>query len=357
MAHPPQPRIKQHLQRLLEAQGLKPVTDSDLLERFVAAADEAAFAQIVRRHGPRVLAECRRTLRQPADAEDAFQATFLLLARKAAMIRQLDSVEGWLFTVARRMALRLRAFLQRRAAHEKQVHALSPTDVRLPAPSASAELRSTLCEELDRLPEKYRAPLVLCYLERQDRAEAARLLGWTLGAVKIRLERGRALLRKRLSRHGKSQRPRPVPAEGHAADFPELAELRRSFGPGAAPGHAADRAGPGMGARSSGPGAAEGHADCDPRSKRLLSAGPVAAGRDETGGDPPAERGCQRHEWLAPDEEPDVDQRNVSERILAEMGSRGVQAAIQAIISIGVWRGTETDVPVPSIPVPLNSVP
>src|SRR5262249_14763861 len=134
------------------------------------------------------------------DAEDAFQATFLLLARKARHIRQRDALAGWLYKVAFRLSVKLRASAERRRQAERHPP---------PAPPRQAddqitwgELRVVLDEELDRLPEKYRAPLLLCCLAGRTRDEAAEQRGWTRGALKMRLERGRELLRTRLARRG-----------------------------------------------------------------------------------------------------------------------------------------------------------
>src|SRR5262249_15071907 len=155
--------------------------------------DEAAFAALVHRHGAMVLGACRRVVRNPHDAEDACQATFLILAHKAASIRKRDALGSWLHGVACRVARDLRAKLARRAAQP-----LAPgDDVARPDGSDSltwAEVRQALDEELRGLPEHYRAALVLCYLEGRSRDEAALQLGWSLPALRGRLERGRAML-------------------------------------------------------------------------------------------------------------------------------------------------------------------
>ncbi|MCI0685400.1 MAG: sigma-70 family RNA polymerase sigma factor, partial [Gemmataceae bacterium] len=173
--------------------------DAELIERFVAAHDGAAFARLVERHGPLVLGVCRRVLHNHHDAEDAFQATFLVLARKARHIRQRNALAGWLYKVAYHLAVKLRASVERRRQAEGQPSAR-------PAPAEDqitwGDLRMVLDEELERLPEKYRAPLLLCCLAGRTRDEAAEQLGWTLGALKMRLERGRQLLRTRLARRG-----------------------------------------------------------------------------------------------------------------------------------------------------------
>jgi RNA polymerase sigma factor (sigma-70 family) len=172
----------------------RPDTDGALLRAY-AAGDERAFAELVRRHGPLVWGVCARSLPSEQDAEDAFQATFFVLARKAASVRNGDALASWLFGVARRAA----SVVRRRAGH---------TDPRPPlatAPDPCAELASAeacdaILEEVRRLPEKYRLPLLLCGLEGLTKAQAARQLGWREGTVSGRLARARELLRRRLAR-------------------------------------------------------------------------------------------------------------------------------------------------------------
>jgi RNA polymerase sigma-70 factor (ECF subfamily) len=175
--------------------------DGELLRRFVGAGEEAAFAGLVRRHGAMVLGVCRRLLNDAHEAEDAFQATFLVLARRAAAVRKQDSVASWLYGVAYRVSRRARAAAAQRAravgAAVEPVSTADPT-----AEAAWRELRPVIDEELGRLPEKYRTPLVLCYLEGKTNEEAAQLLGWTKGTVSGRLARARDLLRPRLARRG-----------------------------------------------------------------------------------------------------------------------------------------------------------
>ncbi len=186
--------------RLLGGGSVVALGEGQLLERFVADRDEAAFEALVGRHGPMVLGTCRRMLLDPRDVEDAFQATFLVLARRAGSIRDGDRLGPWLHGVARRVAARARALAARRRAVEGpggEDRAVTPPD-----PPEGAELREVLDEELARLPEKYRAPLVLCYLEGLTHDEAARQLRWPIGTVRSRLAGGRDRLRSRLARRG-----------------------------------------------------------------------------------------------------------------------------------------------------------
>jgi RNA polymerase sigma factor (sigma-70 family) len=174
-------------------------TDAHLLRRFSSDRDEAAFATLVERHGPLVLSVCRRVLGTVQDAEDAFQATFLVLARKASGIRDPGLLGNWLYGVASRIARKARVGVSKRQMHEKQVRFLPS----LEAPAVEAnDLGPVLDEELSRLPEKYRAALVLCYLQGKTNEEAAQLLQWPTGTVKGRLARARDLLRSRLVRRG-----------------------------------------------------------------------------------------------------------------------------------------------------------
>src|SRR5438034_10477776 len=143
--------------------------DAQLLARFTAQGDDDAFAALVHRHGPMVLGVCRRLLHDPHDIEDAFQATFVVLVRKAGTLRRPERLASWLYGVACRTAAKARAGVARRHAHEQPLGEL-PAAV-IPGDPAG-EVRPVLDEELRRLPEKYRAPLVLCYLEGQTYAEA-----------------------------------------------------------------------------------------------------------------------------------------------------------------------------------------
>jgi RNA polymerase sigma factor (sigma-70 family) len=190
--------VLRHIRRLVA----RPMgtADRDLLERFTAGRDETAFAELVRRHGPLVSGVCRRLLRDANDADDAFQATLLVLARKAGSISNRESVGGWLYQVAHNTALKARLSAAARRRRELRVGARPPADVLDEV--TGRELLAVLDEELARLPRRLRTPLVLCHLEGRTRDEAARELGWSLGTLKRRLEEGRGILRARLERRG-----------------------------------------------------------------------------------------------------------------------------------------------------------
>jgi len=176
------------------------MTDSELLERFATRRDEASFEMLIRRHGPMVLRVCRQILKNVSDAEDAFQATFLVLVRKAGTVRVENSLSPWLYGVAYRVAARARAAAMRRRGLESR-RALKAAGNALSL-DACHDLSRALHEEVNRLPAQYRAPIVLCYLEGLTHDEAAARLGLPLGTVKGRLARARELLRSRLSRRG-----------------------------------------------------------------------------------------------------------------------------------------------------------
>ena len=173
-------------------------SDADLLDRFRNGRDEAAFAALLSRHGPMVLGVCRRLLPQSCDAEDAFQATFLVLVRKAGSISRPELLANWLYGVALRTATKARSRVRRDEASMRPL--ADARDPRSPETPGAEELRRVLDEELGRLPERYRAPLVLCYLEGQTYAETASRLGWPEGTVSGRL--AREMLRARLTRRG-----------------------------------------------------------------------------------------------------------------------------------------------------------
>ncbi len=190
------------IQRMRRAVGhpTNGATDASLLERFVASRDEAAFELLLWRHGPMVLSVCRRMLRCDHDAEDAFQAAFLLLARKAGAIRRREAVAAWLYQTAYRIALRARE-----TARKRPVAISAGAEPTAPDSETDAiwrDLRPLLDEEVGRLPEKYRLPIILCYLQGRTYAEVSQELKCPRGTVAIRLQRGRELLRGRLTRRG-----------------------------------------------------------------------------------------------------------------------------------------------------------
>jgi RNA polymerase sigma factor (sigma-70 family) len=177
--------------------------DAQLLERFAVARDEAAFELLARRHGPMVLGVCRRILGDVHEAEDAFQATFLVLARKAASAARSGSAGGWLYTVASRVALRARARRAARTGRERPLEEPPPTTAPDPSGEASwREVRGLIDEEVSRLPEKYRVPFVLFHLEGRSNAEVAQVLGCPVGTVESWLSRARERLRAGLTRRG-----------------------------------------------------------------------------------------------------------------------------------------------------------
>jgi RNA polymerase sigma factor (sigma-70 family) len=193
-------RVFTYLHRLPLLQECGGVTDAQLLERFLARREEIAFEELVRRHGPMVRGVCRRVLGESHAAADAFQATFLVLIRQAASIVPRSRVGPWLYGVARRTALKARSSTARRLRAEQEAargrpHTTPPADLK-------SDLGPLLDEELGRLPEKYRAPLVLCLLQAKSRKEAAGLLGWSEGTLSGRLARAKVLLGKRLRRRG-----------------------------------------------------------------------------------------------------------------------------------------------------------
>src|SRR5262245_42486864 len=172
--------------RLLEAQA---ASDRALLARFGSTGNGEAFRVLVERHGPMVLGACRRILHNEQDAEDAFQAAFLVLARKAGTIHLNESLGPWLYVVACRVAQKHRATIMRRRE-------LPIAELPTAAPVLPDDLRGVLDEELGRLPEKFRSPMVLCYLQGKTNTEAAEELGCSKGTVSGWLARGREMLRK-----------------------------------------------------------------------------------------------------------------------------------------------------------------
>jgi len=203
-------------QREPEGAGLDDtLSDRQLLERFVCRHEQAAFAALVRRHGPSVLGVCRRVLQNQHDAEDTFQAVFFVLARKAGVADWQESLRPWLQAVAYRLALHARNATRRRSG-ERTIGSLDPeissSAAALPEryhprgdllrEVEQSELRHVLTDEVYQLPEKYREPVVLCYLQGKSNEAAARELGWPAGSMSRRLARARDLLRERLIRRG-----------------------------------------------------------------------------------------------------------------------------------------------------------
>jgi RNA polymerase sigma factor (sigma-70 family) len=194
------PGVLRYLQALAGAAGGGDRRDAELLEEFVARRDEAAFATLLERHGPLVLGVCWQVLGDAHDAEDAFQAVFLVLARRGRSIRRHASLAAWLHRVAVNVSRTAQLASARRRTHEKKAILISSaTPV---VDEAACDWQPLLHEEVDRLPEKYRVPVVLCYFEGKTHDQAARQLRWPLGTVKGRLARARDLLRTRLARRG-----------------------------------------------------------------------------------------------------------------------------------------------------------
>jgi RNA polymerase sigma factor (sigma-70 family) len=191
--------VVRRLRAAAGAEAAQEVADAELLRRFAAARDEAAFAAIVHRYGHLVLGVCRRVLGHEQDAEDACQATFLILARRAPSIRKHTALASWLHGVAHHVSLNARRAAARRRKHERQVKQPPP------APDTDLtwrELQSVFEEEINRLPPTYRAAFALCCLDGRSKSEAARQLGWKEGTVSGRLARARKQLQRRMARRG-----------------------------------------------------------------------------------------------------------------------------------------------------------
>jgi len=185
-------------QRLLRM-ATPPVTDQQLLELITGMADEGAFTELVRRHGPMVLGVCRRVLKQEQDAEDAFQATFMVLTKRATSLRSRQSLGAWLFGIARHVALRLRDKNRRRDRHERAAAGLS---VDCSRDSDQMGWLALLEEELQRLPDKYKSPLITFHLQGRTQDETAKEMHLSLSTLRRRLEQAGELLRARLIRRG-----------------------------------------------------------------------------------------------------------------------------------------------------------
>ena len=193
-------RMTALIARLTRGGDAEPSSDGDLLDDYVRDRDASAFETLVRRHGPMVLAVCRRVLGCEQDAEDAFQATFLVLVHRADAVRPRDRVGNWLYGVAIRTALKARTGAVTRRVKERAAARTESTGCTMP--TEARDWAAILDEELCRLAEKYREPIVLCDLRGLTRTEAARVLGWPEGSVAGRLARARALLAERLRRRG-----------------------------------------------------------------------------------------------------------------------------------------------------------
>jgi RNA polymerase sigma factor (sigma-70 family) len=193
-------KVVHHLRRATLQQDAGGLSDGQLLGGFIERRDEAAAAALVRWHGPMVWGVCRRVLGNGHDAEDAFQATFLVLVRRAAAIAPRGMVGNWLYGVAHQTALKARAMRAKRPARERQVTAMA--EPRMERHDPRDDLQAVLDQELSRLPDKYRAAIVLCDLEGKTRKEAAQHLGVPDGTLAARLARGRTMLGKRLARQG-----------------------------------------------------------------------------------------------------------------------------------------------------------
>jgi RNA polymerase sigma factor (sigma-70 family) len=194
--------IIQHLRRVVRPAQTAGISDAQLLDRFVVQGDAAAFELLLWRHGPMVWGLCRRMLSDFHEAEDAFQASMLVLARKAGTIGKRRSLASWLYKVTFRIVLRAKAVSARRARFEKHVDQLPSIPINLESENGCCELRPLIDEGLNSLPEKYRVPVVLCYLQNKTNEEAARQLHWPVGTVKTRLSKARELLGDWLCRRG-----------------------------------------------------------------------------------------------------------------------------------------------------------
>jgi RNA polymerase sigma factor (sigma-70 family) len=191
--------VLRYIRRLAEPQNGGAVSDGNLLERFISRRDEDAFASLVERHGSLVMGVCRRMLHDVHDAEDVFQATFLVLVRKAGSIAKPGCLAQWLYGVAYRTALRARRDAAKRRFHEQRAAGGSDSEM---DEFIWRDLRPILDEEIQRLPLKYQAPVVLCYFDGKTKEEAARILDLPVGTVSSRLARAREKLRARLTRRG-----------------------------------------------------------------------------------------------------------------------------------------------------------
>ena len=229
MAHSEKPPLLRHYLTLFECGSSTGLSDGELLARFVDQEDEAAelaFSALVERHASRVLRICRAVTRNEHDAEDAFQATFLLLATKSARLRVRDSLGPWLAEVARRVSKTARATALARTARELRASKFAVTHE--PASESSGDIASIVNEELDRLPERYRLPLLLCDMQSQTHEEAARRLGWPLGTVKSRQSQRPAAVARPPEAAGTFPAPIPMTTYFSSAQVPIAPSLIRS---------------------------------------------------------------------------------------------------------------------------------
>jgi RNA polymerase sigma factor (sigma-70 family) len=192
--------ILRHIRTLAASAAAQELTDGQLLHRFATAHEEAAFATLVQRHGRLVWSVCRHILHHEHDAEDAFQATFLILARRPGSIRKQESVGSWLYGVAYRVAVKAKRSAARRQAYERQARTMPQGQVS--SELACRELQAILDTEVQRLPDKYRTPFVLCCLCGRSRQDVAQELGWKEGTVSSRIAQARKQLQQRLARQG-----------------------------------------------------------------------------------------------------------------------------------------------------------
>src|SRR5262249_5190771 len=192
--------VVEHLRRVVNPHDGSGLSDGQLLQNYLSRREEAALAILVRRHGPMIWGVCRRILHHSHDAEDAFQATFLVFVRKAASIASKELVGNWLYGVAYQTAMKARAMAGKRRQRERQV--IEMPEAESVSHDLWRDLQPLLDRELSNLPEKYRIPVVLCDLQGKSRKEAAKQIGCPEGTVAGRLARARAMLAKRLARHG-----------------------------------------------------------------------------------------------------------------------------------------------------------
>ena len=189
------------ISRLLTDGAVTGLSDAQLLERFVEQHDARCFEALVARHGPMVLSACRVILRDPNDAEDAFQSTFMILVKKAGSIQGRIGLGGWLYRVAQRVAIQANVAAARRRVREREAGQMTTVSV-LPSPGVSNELLLSIREEIARLPEAYRVPILLCDLEGLPQAQAAVQLRWSERTLRRRVAKARDRLKSRLARRG-----------------------------------------------------------------------------------------------------------------------------------------------------------